>query len=120
MATVYLLHFSPPGSLGGHYLAVAPGDVSTPPATIRRGTGTVQTPTGAQVADVWETADLVSAQALRGRLARQGSRRRLCSICSPGNARGAGRGNWRSPERTAAAAKGAIPGAEGPIPAISS
>jgi hypothetical protein len=46
------------------------------------------------VADVWEVDTAEAQQAVYNRLRRQGSRRRLCSICNPGNARGAGRGNW--------------------------
>lgn len=100
MTTVYLLHFpaasiTDPGGLGGHFLGTAAGRVGNVPDVIVRGTGASLTPAGAVVADVWECPDVASAACLRDRLARQGSRRRLCSICNPGNARGSGRGNWR-------------------------
>lgn len=46
------------------------------------------------VADVWETDTRAEAFELEKRLKKQGSRARLCSICSPGNVRGTGTGNW--------------------------
>ncbi len=98
-ASVYLLHF-PPGradapQLGGHFLGVTPGPVGDrAPAVIVRGPGRVATPAGATVADVWDCDDLPAAQALAAKFRRQGSRRRLCSVCSPGNRRGDGRGSY--------------------------
>ena len=47
------------------------------------------------VADVWETDTLEQAFDLERKFKKQGSRRRLCSICSPNNGRGLGRGNGR-------------------------
>ncbi len=104
MASVYLLHITDQpdaGGLGGHYLGISAsaGEVAVP-ATITRGLGQTLTPVGATVADVWECGSRREAEALRARLARQGSRRRICSICSPGNGRGNGRGNYDRKERS--------------------
>jgi hypothetical protein len=103
MASVSLLHITDQpdaGGLGGHYLGVSHTADPVVPATITRGLGQTLTPVGATVADVWEVGSLAAARELRGRLARQGSRRRICSICSPGNSRGAGRGNYDRKERS--------------------
>lgn len=58
-----------------------------------------------QVADVWECETQEAAGELLAKFRRQGSRRRLCSVCNPGNARGAGRGRWE--RRTLSSAEGA-------------
>lgn len=89
---VYLLHYAA-DHVGSHYLGVAEDEAAIPLGEVPHGQG-ARHPAGATVADVWEVADAAQAGRLRAKLARQGSRARLCSICSPGNARGAGRGNW--------------------------
>lgn len=99
MPVVYLVHWTATvdrRGLGGHYLAVSAKDDPELPLSLPRGTGRVQTPAGATIADVWPCDDIASAASLYRRLAAQGSRRRLCSICSPGNGRGGGTGNWRA------------------------
>ena len=100
MASVYLLHWPAFYIYGGHYLSVSAKADPEVPMVIVRGTGVVQTPEGAIVSDVWEARDLAEARRLRARLAKQGGRRRICSICSPGNARGAGTGNWERKGRS--------------------
>ena len=93
---VYLLHY--PDSAGlGHYLGQATSEVAINPYAVPHGRGWRPAPqdgTIPVVADVWEVDTAEAQQAVYNRLSRQGSRRRLCSICNPGNARGAGRGNW--------------------------
>ena len=109
MASVYLLHFPPGLARGGHFLGVAPaGELGTagdsPPPTITHGAGLAACPPGAVVADVWDCATAQEADALARRLRRQGGHRRLCSVCSPGNGRGQGRG-WYQRERARMAQK---------------
>lgn len=93
---VYLLHY-PNGAELGHYLGVAASEVAVNPYAVPHGRGWRHAPPGGDlpvVADVWEVDTAKAAHTLHEKLKRQGSRRRLCSICNPGNARGAGRGNW--------------------------
>ncbi len=95
---VYLLHY-PDGELG-HYLGQAASELAIDPAAVPHGRGWRQVAPGDAppvVADIWEVDTPEAAQLLYDTLRRQGSRRRLCSICHPGNARGAGRGNWERP-----------------------
>ena len=90
---VYLLHY-PNGNQLGHFLGLADSELAIDPYSIPHGRGMRQLAEGEElpvVADVWEDDD---PEALYDKLRRQGSRRRLCSICNPGNARGAGRGKW--------------------------
>ena len=94
---VYLLHY-PNGVELGHYLGFADSELNINMHAVPHGRGWRQVPEDINLApvlaDIWD-ADTVKAQhALYDKLSRQGSRRRLCSICTPGNARGAGRGNW--------------------------
>ncbi len=93
---VYLLHY--PDSAGlGHYLGQAASEVAINPHAVPHGRGWRHVAEGDDlpvVADVWESATTEAHQTLYSKLSQQGSRRRLCSICNPGNARGAGRGNW--------------------------
>lgn len=101
---VYLLHY-PNGAGLGHYLGQAPSEVAINPHAVPHGRGWRHVAPGDElpvVADVWEVDTTEWQQAVYKKLRRQGSRRRLCSICNPGNARGAGRGNW---EREAAPRK---------------
>lgn len=95
MAIVYLLHF-PEQRLSGdrdqHYLGVAESE-ATIPRDLRCGRGRRPAPDHV-VADVWEAGDLHEAERLAAKFRKQGSRKRLCSICTPGNARGQGTGNW--------------------------
>ena len=93
---VYLLHY-PDGVELGHYLGQAASEVAIDPLVVPHGRGWRHVAPGDAlpvVADIWEADTPEAAQALYDTLSRQGSRRRLCSICHPGNARGAGRGNW--------------------------
>lgn len=92
---VYLLHY-PNGNELGHYLGFAESEVTIDPHAVPHGRGWRKVTEGEMpvVADVWESTTVKAAHALFDKLSRQGSRRRLCSICNPGNARGAGRGNW--------------------------
>lgn len=92
---VYLLHYPRPLNRAGHYLGVAEAEASISTQHARHGAGwRALVGTGAEIADVWEAGSLAAAEALRGKLARQGGRRRLCSVCSPGNSRGAGTGRY--------------------------
>ena len=97
MAIVYLLHL-PDQRTHGHYLGVAESEAAIPP-TMRFGHGQRAVPAHV-LADVWETADLAAAQELLRKFQRQGSHKRHCSICSPGNARGEGTGRWSRAGRT--------------------
>ncbi len=93
---VYLLHYADGAGLG-HYLGRASSELAINPLAIPHGRGWRHVaPEGPLplIADVWELDTVEAAHALYDKLRRQGSRRRLCSICHPGNARGAGRGNW--------------------------
>ena len=95
---VYLVCFAQP-STGwfAHYLGVAPSEASINLRQVPHGAGWRSLPSGAPdgvLVDVWEAADEAGAWARRDQLAKQGSRARLCSICNPGNSRGAGRGNY--------------------------
>ena len=94
---VYLYHFSNPQLHAGHYLGAGGPNALTELQVPTRGFGrTLALSTRlAEVADVWETATLEEAHALAAKFRKQGSRRRLCSICNPGNGRGQGRGRGR-------------------------
>lgn len=95
MPIVYLLHADRPTAAGWrHYLGVAAAEADVSTATARHASGHRQLPAGMAIADVWECASPAEADALRAKLARQGSRAGMCSICTPGNARGLGRGRW--------------------------
>ncbi len=96
---VYLLHYPnyPNGAGLGHYLGQAASEVAINPYAVPHGRGWRHVAEGDDlpvVADIWESDTAEAQQAVYNRLRQQGSRRRLCSICNPGNARGAGRGNW--------------------------
>lgn len=94
---VYLLHYPRPGVHHGHYLGMAEAEASIRTDIIRHGAGWRSlaglAPVPATIADVWDCATVAEAEALYARLKRQGSRRRICSVCSPGNSRGVG-GRW--------------------------
>lgn len=92
---VYLLHYSRPFTRAGHYLGIARSEREISTQHARHGAGWRRL-AGAEatIADVWECADAREAEALYGRLKRQGGRARLCSVCSPGNSRGAGTGRY--------------------------
>lgn len=98
---VYLLHY-PNGNQLGHYLGFADSELAIDPHAVPHGRGWRRVGEGSDapvVADVWESDTVKAQHALYDKLSRQGSRRRLCSVCNPGNARGAGRGNWeRQPD----------------------
>lgn len=94
---VYLLHFGKPFTRAGHYLGVVESEagIAVDSVTIPHGRGRRSTAAvDVQVADVWETTDLPAAEALREKFKKQGSRKRLCSVCTPGNDRGGGRGKY--------------------------
>lgn len=94
MAIVYLLHFlESPNGHHRHLLGVAEGEHEIPREALPYGRGTQPAPPN-QVADVWDMPTPEAAEALAVKFRKQGSRRRLCSICNPGNARGSGTGNW--------------------------
>ena len=98
---VYLLHYARPFTRAGHYLGVATSESAISTQHARHGAGW-RPLAGAQatIADVWEADSLPAAEALRGKLARQGARGRLCSVCSPGNGRGGGTGRYtRKPRK---------------------
>lgn len=115
VGTVYLLHFSTPFKHARHYLG-ATGKPLEERLAAHRGvrlhegdstygrpakllTAVLQSGGDWEVADVWETSTRAEAFELERRLKKQGSRARLCSICSPGNSRGNGRGKWPRPTR---------------------
>jgi hypothetical protein len=91
---VYLLHWPRAGPLGRHYLGTAASEGAIDVEQLTHGRGARPGPPGATIADVWEAETEQAAHALYRRLRRQGGRRRLCSVCSPGNSRGSGRGNY--------------------------
>jgi hypothetical protein len=99
---VYLLHYADESTELGHYLGIADAELLINPYAVPHGRGWRPVREGAPlpvVADIWNASTPMAARALYARLRRQGSRRRLCSICSPGNARGAGRGKWERVRR---------------------
>lgn len=93
-AIVYLLHYARPYGNGRHYLGVAASEGEIPQSGVPHGRGVRSSRASGQLADVWDVVSLPAAEQLRAKFRKQGSRRRLCSICTPGNARGAGTGNW--------------------------
>ena len=100
---VYLLHYPRPLNRAGHYLGVAATEAAISTQHARHGAGwRLLDGTGAEIADVWECTDAREAEALYGRLKRQGGRRRLCSVCSPGNSRGGGTGRYERKPRAKA------------------
>lgn len=94
---VYLYHFASPQLHAGHYLGAGGPDALTNRQVPTRGFGRAlaQHAAVSEVADVWETETIEEAHALAAKFRKQGSRRRLCSICNPGNGRGQGRGRGR-------------------------
>lgn len=92
---VYLLHYDSPTGQAGHYLGTADDESAIDLSKVRHGHGWRSPPArGVTIADVWEVEDVAAADALRRRLSAQGGRARLCSVCSPGNGRGLGRGKY--------------------------
>lgn len=96
MAIVYLLH-TPGARWFAHYLGTAAAEDEIDVEVIPHSRGVRTPPSEAArpvIADVWEASSMAEARRLFTKLSKQGSRRRLCSICSPGNARGSGTGRW--------------------------
>lgn len=93
---VYLLHY-PDRATCAHYLGKADSEDAIDFTRIPHGLGYRRFDPDEpepQIADVWEASTAAQQDALYWRLWKQGGRKRLCSICTPGNARGAGTGNW--------------------------
>lgn len=103
MAVVYLLHWLMPDASSRHYLGAAPNENAIDVERMRHGAGVRQLPVEQaatlQIADVWDMPTIEAANGLRAMLAKQGGRRRLCSVCTPGNSRGGGRGRWLRTKR---------------------
>jgi hypothetical protein len=98
---VYLLHFTRGGRMDTHYLGVAESEAAIDTSRRPHGHGVRLFPNHVgevYVADVWEVGSQAEAEQLREKFRKQGSRKRICSVCNPGNSRGAGRGNWRKGE----------------------
>ena len=106
-AVVYLVHFDTPVRHARHFLGVAASEAAIDIAAdvartpILRAGAAAGAAAGA-VTDVWEAGSLADALTLREAFRRQGSRARLCSVCNPGNSRGAGTGKWDRAARVAA------------------
>jgi hypothetical protein len=108
--TVYLLHFTTPYKHARHYLGATGMPLENRLAAHRQtteyeGDSSYGRPARLLVAaaaagvdwvlaDVWETTTRAEAFELERALKRQGGRARLCSICSPGNGRGGGKGRY--------------------------
>lgn len=108
--TVYLLHFTTPFKHARHYLGATGMPLEDRLAAHKQASDYVGDSSYGRpakllvaaaaagvdwvLADVWETATRAEAFELERRLKKQGGRGRICSICSPGNGRGNGRGRY--------------------------